>query len=186
MSNFISNYANIPNPITKFFNKIDYVSLYGDYSKKIEWLETMKKVPLYVKYISIRSNNGEEVENLTDSNLHNTPISILQLQLWKSFEISFKTIENLKAIYPNLISLYCNPFNSNETTYQVLFENFTKLLSNLDQTSLEVNFERDFFKFLLEFNDVIFKIVESNEECLYIKAKSVEIRCEDEELCWIK
>ena len=36
MNNFISNYANMPNPITKFFNKIDYVKLDEDHSKNIE------------------------------------------------------------------------------------------------------------------------------------------------------
>ena len=76
MNNFISNYANTPNPITKFFNKIDYVSLYGDFREKIEWLEAMKEVPLYVKYIKISSNDAEELEILTDPNLHNTPIDI--------------------------------------------------------------------------------------------------------------
>ena len=36
MNNFISNYVNTQNPITKFFNKINYVKLDGDYSKMIE------------------------------------------------------------------------------------------------------------------------------------------------------
>ena len=91
------NYANTPNPITKFFNKIDYVSLYGDYSKNIELLEAMKKVSLYVKCIWIFSDNTEELENLTDPNLHNTPISNLQLVL-ESCNFSSKAIENLKNI----------------------------------------------------------------------------------------
>ena len=38
----------------------------------------------------------------------------------------------------------------------------------------------------LEFSDVILKIVESNEEYSYIRAKSVKISCEDKEYCWIK
>ena len=37
----------------------------------------MKKVPLYVKRIEISSNIAEELENLTDPNLHNTPIDNL-------------------------------------------------------------------------------------------------------------
>ena len=98
MKNFLSNYSNIPNPITKFFNKINYVRLDGDYSENIEWLESMKKVPLYVKSIKIPSNNEEELENLTDPNLHNPPIENLQLEL-KNFKISPKAIENLKKKY---------------------------------------------------------------------------------------
>ena len=118
MNNFISNYANIPNPITKFFNKIDYVELDGDFSRNIEWLEAMKKVPLYFKCIELSSNNTEELEILTDPNLHSTPINNLQLEL-ESFNISSKTIENLKSIYPNLITLDCNPFEKDETKNQV-------------------------------------------------------------------
>ena len=189
MNNFISNYANIPNPITNFFNKIEDVSLDGDdHSKTIEWLEAMKKVPLYVKKISILSNNEEELENLTDPNLHNTPISNLELKLLDSFNFSSKTIENLKAIYPNLITLEADSdlFCNDETLYQALFQNFTKLLSNLDQTSLEVDFEEDYSGFTLEFSDVTLKVVESKEECSYIRAKSVEIRYKDEDFCWIK
>ena len=183
MNNFISNYANILNPIAKFFNKIDRVKLDEDYSKNIEWLEAMKKAPLYAKCISISSNNTKELENLTDPNLHNTPIGILELQL-VSWNFSSKTIENLKTIYPNSIRLYCNQFEKDENADQVLFGNFTKLLSNSNQTSLEMGFKRNYFK--LEFSDVIFKVVESFEECSYIRAKSVKISCEDKEFWWIK
>ena len=85
MNNFISKYANTPNSITKFFNKIYSVYLHGDYSKKIEWLEAMKKVPLYVKCFSISLNNEEELEKLTDPNLHNAPINNLKLQFFEKF-----------------------------------------------------------------------------------------------------
>ena len=185
MNTFISKYANTPNPITKFFNKIDYVWLDEDHSKNIEWLEAMKKVAFYVEKIRIYSNDAEQLENLTDPNLHNTPISNLQLEL-KSFNFSSKTIENLKTIYPNLITLLCNPWNWDETAKQVLFLNFTKLLSNLDQTSLEMIFSKCDYRIYLEFRDVIFKVVESKEECSYIRAKSVEILCGDDILRWIE
>ena len=176
----------MPNPITKFFNKINYVELDGsDDSKMIKWLEAMKKVTIYVKSIKIPSNNEEQLENLTDPNLHNTPISNLQLKL-NSFEISPKTIENLKSIYPNSITLKADPLYKDESAYESLFENITKLLSNLDNTSLEMIFHEDNFNFKLEFNDVIFKVVESKKEYSYIRAKSVEIRCKDEEFCWVK
>ena len=186
INNFISKYANIPNPITKFFNKLDYVKLDGDYSKNIEWLEAMKKVPLYVKCIKISSNNTEELEILTDPNLHSTPISNLRLELLKSFKISSKTIENLQSIYPKSITLDDYSVHSSEIVYQVLFGNFTKLLTKLDQTSLEMGFYGDKYYFTLEFNDVIFKVVESKKECSYIRAKSVKIHCTDEDFCWIK
>ena len=123
MESFISNYANIPNPITKFFNKLDYVSLDGDYSKMIEWFEAMKKVPLYAKRIEISSNSAEELEHLTAPNLHNTPIDNLQLEL-KSFNISTKTIENLKAIYPNSIKLIYFSETKDEIVKQGLFWEF--------------------------------------------------------------
>ena len=100
----------------------------------------MKKVPLYVKHISISSNNAEELENLTDPNLHNTPIRKLQLHL-NSFNFSSKTIENLQTIYPNSITLSDSSFAKNESAHQALFKNFTKLLSKLDQTSLEMKFK---------------------------------------------
>ena len=185
MNNFISNYANTPNPITKFFNKIEYVQLYGDYSENIEWLEAMKKVPLYAKTFKIFSDNTEELENLTDPNLHNTPIDNIQLEL-ESCNFSSKLIENLKTIYPNSIRFYCNPFNKDETKHQVYFANFTKLLSNLDLNSLKLDFDWMYFYLNLDFSDVILKIVESNEEYSYIRAKSVEISCTDKEFCWIK
>ena len=186
MKNFIRNYANIPNPITNFFNKIEYVELDRDYRKKIEWLESMKKVPLYVKYISIYPNDAEELEILTDPNLHNTPIKILKLTLDESFNISSKTIENLQTICPNSITLSDCSIYSDEYTTQILFGSYTKLLSKLDQTSLKIDFDKYCFNFELEFSDVILKVVESNEECSYIRAKSVEIRCYDGEFCWIK
>ena len=186
MDNFIRKYANISNPITEFFNKIYFVSLYGDYSKQIEWLEAMKKVPLYVKSIKILLNDAEKLENLTDPNLHNTPINNLELNFLKNFKISPKTIENLKAIYPNSITLSDDSVEKDESTNQALFENFNKLLSKLDRTSLEMDFQKNYFKLKLEFRDVIFKVMESNEECSYIRAKSVEIRCEYEELYLIK
>ena len=178
MNNFIKDFANTPNPITKFFYKIDRVKLNGDDREKIEWLEAMKKVSLYVENISISLNNAEELENLTNPNLHNTPISNLWLEL-KNCNFSSKTIENLKTIYPNLITLKQSCWFGDGTG------NFTKLLSNLDLTSLETGFY-DLFKLKLEFSNVILKVAESNEECLYIRAKSVEIRCRDEEFCWIK
>ena len=173
----------MPNPITKFFNKIYDVQLSGDYSKMIECLEAMKKVPLYAKNIQIYLNNEEELENLTDPNLHNTPIEKLELKWMKSFEISSKTIENLQSIYPNSIKLdKC--FNiKDETINQALFDNFIKLLSKLDQTSLEMTSYEINFNLKLVFNDVIWKVVESNEKWSYIRAKSVKIRCLDEELC---
>ena len=146
----------------------------------------MKKVPLYVKSIKIPLNDAEQLENLTDPNLHNTPINNLQLKYLKSFKISSKTIENLKKIYPSSITLSDNSKTKDEVSKQVLFENFTKLLSKLNLTSLMMDFEGNYFKLKLEFSDVILKSVESNEECSYIKAKLVEIRCEDEEFCWIK
>ena len=185
MNNFISNYANTQNPITKFFNKFDDVKLCRYESQNIEWLEAMKKVPLYVKRISIYPNDAEELENLTDPNLHNTPIINLLLQL-ESFKFSSKTIENLKTIHPNSITLYSDPFDSDETKNQVYFGNFTKLLSNLDQNSLEMGVDWMYAYLNLEFSDVILKIVESNEDYSYIRAKSVEIRCKDKEYCWIK
>ena len=185
MENFISNYANIPNPRTKFFNKIEYVELDKDYREKIEWLEAMKKVPLYVKYISIYPNDAEELENLTDPNLHNTQISNLELKL-RNCNFSSKTIENLETICPNSITLSDCSIYSDKDAYKTLFENFTKLLSNLDQTSLDMDFGKEYYNFELEFSDVIFKVVESNEECSYIRANSIEIRCYDEGLCWIK
>ena len=151
----------------------------------IEWLEAIKKAALYAKCIKISSNNTEELENLTDPNLHNTSIKNLELEL-ESCNFSSKAIKNLKTIYPNLITLYCGSFNKNETAKQVLFRNFTKLLSNLDQTSLEMIFKGYDYKIYLEFNDVILKVVESNEEYSYIRAKFVEIRCIDEEFFWIK
>ena len=186
MNNFINNYTNIPNPITKFFNKINFVRLTADYSKNIEWLEATKKVPLYVKRIEISSNNTEELENLTDPNLHNAPINNLELVLCDSIKISAKTIENLQAINPNSIGLEDRSQIKDEPTSQTFFGNFTKLLSKLDNTSLEMNFERDDFDLKLEFNDVILKVVESKKECLYISAKSAEIGCKIEELSWIK
>ena len=187
MNNFISKYANMPNPITKFFNKINYVELDGDYSKNIEWLEAMKKVPLYIKTILIYSSNAEELENLTDPNLHNTPIKKLQLLAGsKRFNISSKTIENLQSIYPNSITIDYYSFYPDEAAKGSLFENFTKLLSKLNQTSLEMGFWNIDYRIELEFSDVILKVVESKEECSYIRAKWVEIRCEDEEFCWIK
>ena len=186
MNDFISNYTNIPNPITKFFNKIDYVWLKGDYSKIIEWFEAMKKVPLYVKSISIYSNNAEELENLTDPNLHNAPIDNLKLILCESFEISSKTIENLKSIYPNSITLGPDHETKGEAANQVLFGNLIKLLSKLDHTSLEVSLHILSYDFKLEFNNVIFKVVESKKECSYIRAKSAKIYWKAEELCRIK
>ena len=185
MNNFISNYANIPNPITKFFNKLDSISLYGNYSKMVVSLEAIKRVPLYVKNISICSDNAEELENLTDPNLHNSPIENLQLEL-SSFEVSSKAIENLKTIYPNSIALVCNRLQTDETFRQALFENFVKLLSKLEQTSLEMIFRYDEYKIKLEFSDAILKVVESKKECSYIRAKSVEIGCKDKDFCWIK
>ena len=185
MNYFIRKYANIPNPIKNFFNKINYVRLCEDYSKNIEWLEAMKKVPLYVKTISISSNNAEELEDLTDPNLLNTQISILKLVL-ESIKISDKTIENLQAIYPNSITLRDDSQTKDESTKEVLFGNFTKLLSKLDKTSLELEYYGNSNKFEIEFNDVIFKVVESKKECSYIRAKSVEIHCKGEELYWIK
>ena len=186
MDNFIRKYADIPNPITKFFNKIDSALLCeDDHREEIEWLEAMKKVPLYVKRISIYSNNEEQLENLTDSNMHNIPINKLDLEL-NSIKISSKTIKNLKEIYPNSITLRDDSKTKGETTNQAMFENFTKLLSKLDRISLEMDFQKNYNKIILEFRDVILKVVESKEECTYIRAKSVEIRCEDEELYWIK
>ena len=186
MRKFIRNYANIPNPITKFFNKIEDVELDGDdQSINIEWLEAMKKVPLYVKTILLYPNNTNELEILTDPNLHNPPIDNLHLS-FKNVKISSKTIENLKAICPNSITINeISPF-LDESTKQASFDNFTKLLSELDQTSLEMDFEENNFNLKLEFIDVIFKVMESKKECSYIRAKSVEIQCLDEELCWIK
>ena len=186
MNNFIRKYANIPNPITSFFNKIDSALLYeSNYREEIEWLEAMKKVPLYVKKIYINPNNAEELENLTDPNLHNTPINKLELE-FRSFSFSLKTIENLKAIYPNSITLEDDSVEKDESTNQALFENFTKLLSKLDRTSLEMIFQKNYYKIKIEFRDVIFKVVESKSECSYIRAKSVEIRCKDKQFCWIK
>ena len=187
MNNFIRKYANIPNPITNFFNKI-YSALLceDDYREEIEWLEAMKKVPLYVECIKISSNNTEQLEKITDPKLHNTPINILELTLDENFNFSSKTIENLKAIYPNSITLNYRHFSIYTTANQILIGNFTKLLSKLDQTSLLSTFYGEFFDLELEFSDVIFKVVESNEECSYIKAKSVEIRWTAEDFCWIK
>ena len=145
----------------------------------------MKKVPLYVENISISSDNTEELLNLTDPNLHNTPIENIELEL-RSCNFSSKTIENLKTIHPNSITLYCNQYDKDETTNQDMLVNFTKLLSNLDQTSLEMGCCEDDYKFMLKFSDKIFKVVESNEECSYIRAKSVEIRCKDKDFCWLK
>ena len=180
------NNANIPNPITKFFNKIDEVKLTGDYSKMIKLLEAMKKVPLYAENISIFSiDNTEKLENLTDPNLYNTPIDNIELEL-KSCNFSSKTIENLQTIHRNSITLYCDPFEKDETVDQDMFVNFTKLLSNLDQTSLVLGVDWMYSYLNLEFSDVILKIVESNEEYSYIRAKSVKISCEDEDFCWIK
>ena len=187
MNKFIRIYANNPNPITKFFNKIKDVSLFQrDYSKSIEWLEAMKKVPLYVKNIEIHSKNAEQLENLTDPNLHNTPINNLELTLGESLKISSKTIENLKAIYPNSITLDYGPIYKDKTASKVFFGNFTKFLSNLDQTSLEVYFEGDDHWIELVFRDVVFKFVESKGKCSYIRAKSVAILCRDKDFCWIK
>ena len=146
----------------------------------------MKKVPLYVKSIKIPLNDAEKLENLTDPNLHNTPINNLELNFLKSFKISPKTIENLKAIYPNSITLSDDSVEKDDYANQVLFGNFAKLLSKLDQTSLEMGFDEDYFGFKLEFSDVILRVVESKEECSYIRAKSVKIRCKDEELYLIK
>ena len=145
----------------------------------------MKKVPLYAKHISISSNNAEGLENLTDPNLHNAPINNLHLSL-KNFNISSKTIENLQSLYPKLITLNQDPKTRNEYSKQVLFENFTKLLPKLDPTSLEMNFNKYDYRIKLEFSDVTCKVMESKEECSYIRTKSVEIRCSDEEFCWIK
>ena len=166
---------------------MNYVRLDGDYSENIEWLEDMKKVPLYVKSIKIRSNNADELENLTDPNLHNVPINKLDLEL-NSINISSKTIENLKAIYPSSITLETESylFCNDESKHQALFKNFTKLLSNLDQTSLEMDFNKYDYRIKLELNDVFWKVVESKKECSYIRAKSVEILCKDEDFCWIK
>ena len=144
----------------------------------------MKKVPLYVKDIEISSNDAEELENLTDPNRHNTQIRNLLLVL-KSCNFSSKTIENLKKICPNSINIF-DPSYEDGDTNQDMFENFTKLLSNLDQTSLMIGFERDSYSFKLEFSDLIFKFVESKKECSYIRAKSVEILCYDENFCKIK
>ena len=146
----------------------------------------MKKVPLYAKYIEIYSSNEEELENITDPNLHNTQIKTLRLTLNNNFMISFKTIENLKAIYPNSITLSLETISKDEAKKKEFFENFTKILSKLDQTSLEMNFNGHIYDFNLEFRDVIFKVVESKEECSYIRAKSIKIRCIPEEFCWIK
>ena len=146
----------------------------------------MKKVPLYVKYFSIQLSNAEEFEDLTDQNLHNTPINNLNLTLLNSFNISSKTIENLQSLYPNSITINDFSILSDESTKQTLFENLIKLLSKLDQTSLNMHINEWNYSFELKFSDVIFKVVESKEECSYIKAKSVEISCLDEELCWIK
>ena len=185
MNNFIRNYANIPNPVTKFFNKINYVRLIWDYSKQIELLEAMKKVPLYVENIEIPSINTEELENLTDPNLHNIPINNLILKL-ESFKFSSKTIENLQTIHPNSIKLFdCSSYKDGDID-QDMFENFTKLLSKLDRTSLEMNFLNEDYRAKLEFRNVIFKLVESKKECSYIRAKSVEIRCRDEDYWRIK
>ena len=146
----------------------------------------MKKVPLYVKCIRISSNNTEELENLTDPNLHNTSINNLELGLYESFEISSKTIENLQSICPNSINLFVSFIYEDGDTNQDMFENFTKLLSKLDQTSLEMDFDRYGYSFKLEFRDLIFKFVESKKECSYIRAQSVEIHCRDEDFCKIK
>ena len=150
MNNFISKYANTPNSITKFFNKIDRVKLDGNYSKMIEWLEAMKKVPLYVKCIEISSNNAEKLENLTDPSLHNTPIINLKLKMLDSCNFSSKTIENLKAIYPNSITLEADydSYYKDETANQALLKKFTKLLAKLDQASLDMDF--DITHFLLK------------------------------------
>ena len=187
MDNFIQNYTNISNSIAKLFNKIYFVLLFGrDYSKKIEWLEAMKRVPLYVKYISIYPYNVEELENLTNPNLHITPINNLRISKWKSFKISSKAIENLKAIYPNSITLTANQRTKDESIKQALFRSFIKLLSKLDQTSLVMDIQEKNFNFKLEFINVIWKVVKSKEKCSYIRAKSVRICCVGDELCWIK
>ena len=186
MNNFIYNYANIPNPITKFFNKIHKFWLYRcDNSEEIEWLEDMKKVPLYVKWIKISSKNAEELENLTDPNLHNTPINKLHLA-FNNMNISVKTIENIQLIYPNSITLDYNSYYTDESSKKVLFGNFIKLLSKLDHASLKTSFNKNYYRIKLEFSEVICKVVESYNECSYIRAKSVEIRWAGDELCWIK
>ena len=146
----------------------------------------MKNASLYAKHIVIHPNNGEELENLTDPNLFDTRINNLELALSNSFKISSKTIENLKAIYPNSITLSDNSISNDEARSQALFLNFTKLLSSLDQTSLEMRFWNNDYSFKLEFRDVIFKVQKSKSECSYIRAKSFETGCKDKDFCWIK
>ena len=146
----------------------------------------MKKVPLYAEHTIIYPNNAEELENLTDPDLHNPPIKNLKLILLNSFKISVNTIENLKAISPYLITLSDNSEAKDEAANKALFTNFVKLLSKLGNTSLEIDFDEDYFGFELKFDDVIWKVVESKNKCSYIKAKSVVIRCEDEDFCLIK
>ena len=84
----------------------------------------MKKVCLYVKSIKIPLYYEEQLENLTDPNLHNTPINNLQLNFLKSFKISPKTIENLKEIYPSSITLSDNSKIKDEVSKQVFFWKF--------------------------------------------------------------
>ena len=151
----------------------------------IEWLEAMKKVPLYVKNISISSDNEEELENIIDPNLQNTSMDNLELTLLGYAEISAKTIENLKTIYPNSIWLLVVGYGE-ETRDESRFRNFTKLLSNLDQTSLKMGCDGDYLKLKFEFSNVILKVVESNEECFYIRAKLVKIQWLGGDFCWIK
>ena len=145
----------------------------------------MKKVPLYVISISIYPNDAKELENLTDPNLQNSPISNLELE-FKNFKFSSKTIENLQSICLNSINIFDLSSYEIGDTNQDMFENFTKLLSKLDQTSLTMYFIEDDYSFKLEFNDVIFKFVKSKKECSYIRAKSLKILCYDEDFSKIK
>ena len=141
-------------------------------------MQVIKSAPLYVDYFRIDAENSEELEQLTNPNLYNTPISEYHMEFEAKLKISSEVIKNLQIIKPKKIVLGYRINMENLFYYkemnQILLSNFIEFLFKFDQTELSMN-AFDSPDFVLKFNNAVWKVVKSNNEYSYARMDTLTI-----------
>ena len=63
-------------------------------------MQAIKSAPIYVDYFRIDAENSEELKQLTNPNLYNTPIREYHMKFATKLKFSSEVIKNLQIIKP--------------------------------------------------------------------------------------
>ena len=161
-------------PLFEEYNKVDFIYFFRlPCEEKLKQLEIMTKASVIASSLYIDAKSSEELEKITCPDYYKEEIINFFINIKENFEISDITLQNLDQIKYTEISLSFYDYAYSNLDYEIVWLNYCKIISSLNNNSVNADISYDFkSNWTLNFEDTIVKMTAPNNQNMFIKCEN--------------